>query len=47
MKEIETISDPLPPTMFITKASTINSEITNSNKYFFVFIFHFFLRFFF
>lgn len=42
MKEIETISDPLPPTMFITKASTINSEITNTIK---IFLYLFFISF--
>jgi len=39
MKEIETISDPLPPTMFITKASTINSTITKAINIFLYLLF--------
>ena len=43
MKEIETISDPLPPTMFITKASTNNRTMTKAINIFLYLFFIFYL----
>ena len=42
MKEMETISDPLPPTMFITKASTNNRTMTKAIN---IFLYLFFISF--